>query len=71
MSPIENHVDWTAASTPGSERVTQSLSQPKKQPAPVQTKRSVMDALLGEHNLTAYDASGNDPYNTTGRHVRR
>jgi len=70
MSPIENHVDWTAASTPVGERVAPSLG-PAKKPAPVQTKRSVMDTLLGDNKLTAYDASGNDPYNTTGRHARR
>ena len=28
-----------------------------------------MDTLLGENKLTAYDASGNDPYNTTGKTV--
>lgn len=70
MSPIENNVDWTAASTPVGERVVPSLSPPKKS-APVQTKRSVMETLLGDDKLTAYDASGNDPYNTTGRHARR
>jgi hypothetical protein len=70
MNPIENHVDWTAAATPTGERVVPSLGQPRK-PAPVQTKRSVMETLLGDHKLTAYDASGNDPYNTTGRHARR
>ena len=26
-----------------------------------------MDTLLGENNLSAYDASGNDPYNATGQ----
>ena len=30
-----------------------------------------MDTLLGENNLAAYDASGDDPYNATGRHFRR
>jgi hypothetical protein len=70
MSPIENHVDWTAPSTPVGERVAPSLSRPM-QPAPAQPKRTVMETLLGDDKLTAYDASGNDPYNTTGRFVRR
>lgn len=70
MSSIENHVDWTAPSTPGGERVVPSL-RPKKKPEPVQTRRSVMDALLGDNNLSAYDASGTDPYNATGRRFRR
>ena len=30
-----------------------------------------MDTLLGENNLSAYDAGGNDPYNATGRQFRR
>jgi hypothetical protein len=30
-----------------------------------------MDTLLGENNLSAHDAGGNDPYNATGRQFRR
>jgi hypothetical protein len=71
MSPIENHVDWTVAATPDSEGVVPSLSRPTKQPSPAPSKRSVVDTLLGEHNLAAYDSSGNDPYNATGRRFRR
>jgi hypothetical protein len=29
-----------------------------------------MDTLLGEHNLSAAEVSGSDPYNATGRHFR-
>ena len=36
-----------------------------------QTKRNVMDTLLGENNLSAFEAGGNDPYNATGRQFRR
>ena len=34
-------------------------------------KRNVMDTLLGENDLAAFDAGGNDPYNATGRQFRR
>jgi len=73
MSSIENNVDWKAPSTPGNERVAPSLSRPKKpQPALAPaTNRSTLDKLLGDSNLKAYDASGNDPYNATGRQFRR
>lgn len=78
MSPdIENHIDWTAASTPQGEgrreRVASSLS-PKSVPArtaPPMTKRGVLETLLGENNLAALDESGRDPYNATGRQFRR
>lgn len=70
MNPIENNVDWKAPSTPGNERVVPSLSR-SKQPQPPATKQSTLDKLLGASNLAAYDASGNDPYNATGRQFRR
>ncbi len=65
---IENHVDWTVPATPH-ERVGHAH---QSQPKAVQTaKRSVMDTLLGKNDLSAYDASGADPYNATGRQFRR
>ena len=70
MSPIESHVDWTAATT-GHEQVTASLSRPRKPPGTTQTGRTTLDKLLGDSKLTAYDSSGNDPYNATGRQFRR
>jgi hypothetical protein len=70
--PIENNVDWSVPSNPGGERVGPGLSRPKQGAAPAgKPKRSVMDTLLGENNLAAYDSSGNDPYNATGRQFRR
>ena len=30
-----------------------------------------MNTLLGDNNLAAFDAFGGDPYNATGRHLRR
>jgi len=66
---IENHIDWTVPSAPRGDRA--GLAR-KAQPQPAETaKRSVMDTLLGENNLSAYDAAGDDPYNATGRHFRR
>ena len=74
MSPgNDNQVDWTAAATPSGEGVAASLSR-KAKPQPrvlPTTKRGVMDTLLGENNLSAVDAGGNDPYNATGRQFRR
>jgi hypothetical protein len=64
----EPNVDWTAASSRG-DRVGPGLAG--RAPQASQTKRSVIDTLLGQHKLSAYDASGNDPYNTTGRFFRR
>lgn len=78
----DNQVDWTAAATPQGERmggrvakgaregVLPSLSRPKVRTLP-QTKRGVMDTLLGDNNLSAHDAGGSDPYNATGRQFRR
>ena len=47
------------------------LSRQQAKPPVIQTKRSVMDTLLGENNLSAMDAGGSDPYNATGRQFRR
>ena len=66
---IENHIDWTVPSAPRGDRAGLARNA---QPKPAETvKRSVMDTLLGENNLSAYDAAGDDPYNATGRHFRR
>ncbi|HTU67199.1 MAG TPA: hypothetical protein VMF52_14720 [Steroidobacteraceae bacterium] len=70
MSPIENHLDWTAASTPGGERVAPTLARAAAPAKPVQ-RRSVLETLLGDANLSASDAGGSDPYNATGRQFRR
>jgi hypothetical protein len=72
MSPgNDNQIDWTAATTPVGEAVVPSLgARPKPRVLPA-SKRDVMDTLLGENNLAAQDAGGNDPYNATGRQFRR
>jgi hypothetical protein len=66
----DNQVDWTAAATPTGESVARSpLPRMAK---PVQhTRASVMNALLGDNDLSATDVSGSDPYNATGRQFRR
>jgi len=70
MSGIEQHVDWTAATTPAGERIGTGRAGGRAQPPP-NTPREVMDTLLGKNNLSAMDVAGADPYNTTGRHFRR
>ena len=71
MSPgNDNQVDWTAATTPN-EGVVPSLNRQAKPRAEPRTKRNVMETLLGENNLAAFDADGADPYNATGRQFRR
>jgi hypothetical protein len=72
----DNQVDWTAAATPQHERVLPSLARVQGREAPKpkaipQTKRAVMDTLLGENSLSASEVSGSDPYNATGRQFRR
>jgi hypothetical protein len=69
---IESHIDWTATSKPQGKRVGPGLAgQPISPDVTASEKREVLDTLLGKHNLTASDVSGNDPYNTTGRFFRR
>jgi hypothetical protein len=65
----DNQVDWTA--TTPHEGVVTSLSRQTKPRVEPNSKRSVMDTLLGEHKLSAFDAGGSDPYNATGRQFRR
>ena len=67
----DNHVDWTAPSVTGGERVGPGIRRKDTRQPPVHTRSSVMNTLLGEHNLVAQDPSGADPYNATGRHFRR
>jgi hypothetical protein len=81
MSPgNDNQIDWTAAATPAEGVVPslsrqalshQTLSRQTRARVLPQTKRNVMDTLLGKNNLTASDAGGADPYNATGRQFRR
>ena len=71
MSPgNDNQVDWTASATPN-EGVVPSLSRQATPRVDPRTKRNVLDTLLGKNDLAAFDASGSDPYNATGRQFRR
>lgn len=75
----DNHIDWTAPTTPQDERLTRktgegvlpSLSAPRKTREVPQTRRGVLDTLLGQNDLSAMDLNGSDPYNSTGRQFRR
>jgi len=67
----DKRVDWTAAATPAGGGVVSSLSRrPQSRETPA-TRRNVMDTLLGQNKLSAFDAGGSDPYNATGRQFRR
>lgn len=71
----DNQVDWTAAATPHGDKVGEgvlpSLARPRKTRDIPQTRRNVMDTLLGSNDLSAMDVNGSDPYNATGRQFRR
>jgi hypothetical protein len=67
----DNQIDWSSAATPGSERAGPGMSPPKQPRVVPQSRRNVMDTLLGKNNLAAQDVGGNDPYNATGRYFRR
>ena len=69
MNPAtDNQAERTKPTAPVAEQYGPGLSGRVKQPA---SSRDVMDTLLGQNNLAAYDASGADPYNTTGKFFRR
>ncbi|MEO8062635.1 MAG: hypothetical protein ABI821_07785 [Pseudomonadota bacterium] len=80
---IDNNIDWTAATTPQSEQYGPGLSRKSrfqslanqaaenKAAAVTLSRHDVMDKLLGDNDLAAHDAGGNDPYNATGRQFRR
>jgi hypothetical protein len=71
---IDNNIDWTAANVPQGEQYGRGLARKSRAPQASSTpavKRLVMDKLLGENNLAAFDAGGADPYNTTGKQFRR
>lgn len=52
-------------------KAAQQKSDERKADAVAATKHHVMDKLLGDNNLAAFDAGGGDPYNATGRQFRR
>jgi hypothetical protein len=54
---------------PASEQFGPGLERREAQP--VNSRRDVMNTLLGKNNLVACDLSGDDPYNSTGKFFRR
>jgi hypothetical protein len=66
----DNQVQSANATGPAQEQVVPSLGRPPARPAAA-APRNVMDTLLGNHQLAAFDGSGGDPYNATGRQFRR
>lgn len=65
----ENQVERSRSSV-AAEQYGPGLAARQKRAAE-NTGREVMDTLLGRNNLAAYDASGGDPYNATGKFFRR
>lgn len=52
-------------------KAAQLKSDERKADAIAVTRHHVIDTLLGDNNLAAFDAGGGDPYNATGRQFRR
>jgi hypothetical protein len=71
MSPAAyDQVERSRPATPAAEHVGPGLSTRRRSQA-ANPGRSVMDTLLGQNSLAAYDSSGGDPYNATGKFFRR
>ena len=51
--------------------MTEQFGPGLHRPPPVNSRRDVMNTLLGKNNLVASDLSGEDPYNSTGKFFRR
>jgi hypothetical protein len=64
----DNQAERNKPTAPVGEQYGPGLSGRVRKPI---TGQDVMDTLLGQNKLAAYDASGNDPYNTTGKFFRR
>lgn len=67
----DNQVDWTAHGTSDNRIRPARPAGWEQQTQATNTRGSVMDTLLGKNNLAAFDVSGGDPYNATGRFARR
>jgi len=70
-SEIDNNIDWTVPTTPNGELVAPGLARPKQAVVVPATKLSILEKLLGANNLSATGPSGADPYNASGRQIRR
>jgi hypothetical protein len=63
-SATENQAQRTRTAAPPAPAVRQKQRE-------ALSGRDVMDTLLGQNDLSAYDVSGTDPYNATGKFFRR
>jgi hypothetical protein len=70
-SRTDNQVQSASATGQGHEQVVPGLGRPATARPAVHAPRNVMDTLLGDNQLAAFDGSGGDPYNATGRLFRR
>ena len=71
MRGIEQHVDWAAPAKAADSRAARGFTAPDGSQQGADSRRGVMETLLGKNNLVALDPSGSDPYNATGRFFRR
>ena len=66
----DKHFERSTPKAPAGENFGPGQSGRVRQPA-AGPGREVMNTLLGENNLAAFDTSGSDPYNATGKFFRR
>ena len=71
MRGIEQNVDWAAPAIASNDRAAQGLAARSGSHQAPDSRRDVMDTLLGKNNLVAIDVAGGDPYNATGKSFRR
>jgi hypothetical protein len=64
-----NATERPVAAAPAKEQFGPGLGRQDARPA--NSRRDVMNTLLGKNNLSASDLSGDDPYNNTGKFFRR
>lgn len=66
---IHNPTGKPAGAAPVTEQIGPGLG--RQDVPPPNTRRDVMDTLLGKNKLSASDLTGDDPYNSTGKFFRR
>jgi len=64
-----NPTERPAATAPVTEQFGPGLG--RQDVPPVNSRRDVMNTLLGKNNLSASALTGDDPYNSTGKFFRR
>jgi hypothetical protein len=71
MNPAMQHPSDRPATAAPREQAGPTPGRDDRQSPAVASRHDVMKALLGTNDLAAFDAYGGDPYNATGRHLRR